>query len=155
MEKRRLFSDKDGTNFREDLHDIFLNLKHWVKDHADITQPIINVLEEIKIQIREGSPVDQIIDLALSKLIIPGDPDEKVYKWFQDNIDKIISILTGEDQVFDEIFSNATSFADAELEALIAKVGSICVQEYAGENGKPMSRVDSDTLLQLTYKMMS
>ena len=152
--KRRLFSDKDGTKFGEDLDFFLSSFKHWVKDHLDITEPIIDALKKIEIEIQNGTPTDLIIDKIISELPEGLEPAVKaVYEFFQNNIHKAIEILVGIDAKFDDFVNTHPIKTDSEHEADKFKLASIMVGLHQEAAGKPMSRVDSDTLVQLTYKV--
>lgn len=82
--KRKLFSDKDGTTFKEDMHDIteevkafFVHVPYDIKRLLPDAEDFVNAAEHLAEMVKEGGEVDAIIDNILAD--IPGTTDEVIY----------------------------------------------------------------------------
>ncbi len=82
--KRRIFSRKDGTTFKEDMHDIseevgaFLKgLPAKIKALLPEAEDFSRAVQALSDAVKDGQPADAAIDLALS--YIPGTADEEFY----------------------------------------------------------------------------
>lgn len=154
--KRKLFSQKDGTTIGEDLKAIFETEKNklWdlVKKFGDVAETIINAMRDVSDSIREGTPVDKTIDFVLSR--IPGDADEKLYKYIQDHLEGWIDSI---EMLVDDIRRNegseiAESY-QADYESFRHKKASVLLQDYLLSNGTDIARHESDYTVQAVYNM--
>lgn len=88
MNKRRLFSRKDGTTFTEDVKDIAQDVEAFLKGLPEKirvllpeAEDFVIAVETISEAVKEGTSIDAAIDKALD--IIPGTADERFYAWAQ------------------------------------------------------------------------
>lgn len=155
--KRKLFSRKDGTTIGEDLKAIFETEKNklWdlVQKFGDPAEIIINAMRDANDAIREGMPLDKAIDFVLSK--IPGDADEKLYKFIQDHLEGWIDTCQS---LLDGIKRNSGDKGTAEsyqldYESFRHKSASILLQDYAASTGETIARHESDYAIQAVYNM--
>lgn len=157
-ERRNWFSSKrDGTTTKEDLQHFFDNLKNQIErlldKHGDIAEKIINFLKLVDAEIKEGTPTDRVIDSVLAKIKIKGDPDERLYKFIQNNLHGFIGAV--EDFLEDiELFNGDEEMlapVHAKYESDRHKTASILLQSFVAEQGEEISRVESDTCIQVVY----
>lgn len=129
---RKLFSQKDGTTFIEDIHDIsddvkaFFHaipprLKRYIADATDI----VDFIEKVNDALADGQPLDAAIDFVLAQ--IPGSADEAIYEW----IKQFLSDLPNE---------------IAEIEDKLITASEILFG-YADE--ADFTQIESDTITQL------
>lgn len=83
--KRRFFSRKDGTTFKEDVHDLSDNLKeffHGLPENIKLILPdaedFVAAVQAVSDAIKDG----EVADIAVRKALefIPGDLDTEIYE---------------------------------------------------------------------------
>lgn len=145
--KRQLFSSKrDGTKFKEDVEYYLTNFKKWVNENIEITEPIIKALEYIEDAIQAGTKTDLVIRFILSN--IKGQIDEQIYFFLQNNLHVIIEKIKGAVEDIGEM-------TEPEVESFKMKTASLLFQRYKADRGEDWSRIDSDTVIQLTVKSLA
>ena len=97
--KRRLFSDKDGTTFKEDVADISEEVKAFfqtipvkLKKLLTTAERFVIALQTLDDAIEEGQPADIVIDKILSS--IKGDVDERIYEAIQEALHDFVAYIT-------------------------------------------------------------
>lgn len=160
-DRRNWFSSKrDGTTTKEDLQHFIDSLKNQIErlidKHGHIAEKIIEFLKLVDAEIKEGTPTDKVIDRVLAQIKIKGDPDEKLYKFVQENL--ILFIIRAEQtlklikryteiDVGDAVIGSVTSDYESDRH----KTASILLQSFVAEQGEEISRVESDTCIQVVY----
>jgi len=100
MTKRKLFSNSDGSTFKEDIAAIKENIKarfeHLpieLKKLLPIAEDIVIYLQLLDDMLEEGHPVNEAIEkvLALTK----SEVDDKLYKWIKSAIENLLTINIG------------------------------------------------------------
>lgn len=142
--KRKLFSKKDGTTFRQDINDIsedvraFFNglpahIKKWLPEAEDI----VRSLQKIENALQDGQPADQIARLIMAQ--IKGEVDEIVYEWLRDRLNELIMEL-------ESAILAAQGFIELETvvgETKIRWAGK-CIKDLSD-----MTQIESDTTAQV------
>jgi len=97
--KRRLFSDKDGTTFKEDVADISEEVKAFfqtipvkLKKLLTTAERFVIALQTLDDAIEEGQPADIVIDKILSS--IEGDVDERIYEAIKESLHNFVDYTT-------------------------------------------------------------
>ena len=137
---RKLFSDSDGTKIGEDLKAIIAekreNLDRLFRKFAPTGEKLIDFLKAIDAEIREGTPTDLMIDKILSVIKIKGDPDERLYKFIQDNIGGFISQAVDLIEAIDESendnaeFHSNSQYCVNAYESFRNKTASVLLQKF-------------------------
>lgn len=85
MKKRKLFSQKDGTDFLTDISDIseevkafFNSLPLELKKLLPIAEDIVRALQVASDAVKDGSPLDQALQKALD--LTKTEADNKIYE---------------------------------------------------------------------------
>jgi hypothetical protein len=86
--RRRLFSDKDGTKFSEDFEALSEQIKAWfshlpleIKRLLPIAEKAVYFLQELDDMLEDGQPVNEAIEKVLK--LTKSEVDEKAYEVFK------------------------------------------------------------------------
>jgi len=97
--KRRLFSDKDGTTFKEDVADITEEVKAFfdtipvkLKKLLPVAERFVMALQTLEDALSDGQPADIAIDSILKG--IKGDVDEKIYEAIKEALHGFVDYIT-------------------------------------------------------------
>lgn len=142
--KRRLFSKKDGSTFREDIKDIsqdvkaFFNglpakLKTWIPEAEDA----VRALQVIEDALQDGQPADQIARVIMAR--IKGDVDERVYEFLREKLGELIMELESAIMTVKGFPEVPTLVGETKL-----RWAGDCIQHISD-----LSRIECDTTAQL------
>lgn len=86
--KRRLFSQKDGTTLSEDLKDISEEVKAWfnhlpleIKKLMPIAEKAVILIQELDDMLEDGMPVNEALERVLA--MTKSEVDDKAYEVFK------------------------------------------------------------------------
>jgi hypothetical protein len=86
--RRRLFSDKDGTKFSEDFEALSEQIKAFIthlpleiKKLMPIAEKAVYFLQELDDMLEDGQPVNEAIEKVLK--LTKSEVDEKAYEVFK------------------------------------------------------------------------
>ena len=137
--RRRLFSDKDGTKFSEDFEALSEQIKAWfshlpleIKRLLPIAEKAVYFLQELDDMLEDGQPVNEAIEKVLK--LTKSEVDEKAYEVFKNYITRFADLAEKLMQDLDGMPTGEDKF----------KYASGIVQ-YVGK----VSEIQADTAAQL------
>ena len=138
MKKRKLFSQKDGTKFGEDIADIaddvkafFNHLPLELKKLLPIAEDIVRALQNLDDMLEEGKPLNEAIEKVLA--MTKSEVDDKLYDCITNMLHSFIDTLV----MLEGEIGNETG----ETKSLEA---SIALTDYSG-----VPALQADTAIQL------
>lgn len=100
MKKRKLFSQKDGTDFLTDVKDIseevkafFNHLPLELKKLLPIAEDIVRALQNLDDMLEEGHPVNEAIEKVLA--MTKSEVDDRLFEIIKQAIDGAIETMQG------------------------------------------------------------
>lgn len=130
MRKRKLFSQEDGTTFKEDITDIKEDVKAFfeklpieIKRLLPIAEHFVHGVEELSELLKDGMPINEAIEKVLA--LTANDIDDKIYfsfkrmlEIFAENAAEFLDDLGNKNLFFEELAGNAKR--DVSTNALIS-----------------------------------
>lgn len=99
MKKRKLFSNADGSTFREDISDIseevkafFNSLPLELKKLLPIAEDIVRALQNLDDMLEEGHQVNEAIEKVLE--MTKTEVDDKLYDILKDALHSLVDTIT-------------------------------------------------------------
>jgi len=124
--KRRLFSDKDGTTFKEDVADISEEVKAFfqtipvrLKKLLPVAERFVLAFQTLDDALADGQPADMVIDKILSS--IKGDVDERVYEAIKEWLHKFVEFAE-DATTFTVDGASKMQFASAGMEQVFTDI---------------------------------
>jgi len=134
--KRKLFSQKDGTTFREDIKDIAEDVKNFfhslpakIKKALPEATDFVDIIERIDLALQDGQPVDEVVDYVLN--LTKTELDNNLYEFIKDKLHEISLSLH---EILEDVNEQVATFSDIYEEGADLKrfTASNFLMEYSG-----------------------